>query len=148
VAAPLLTFAFLYALTVVPARRATAAAQAEAMTAQAALLRARASARNTPGAAAGRVLAPTAADLAGAVRNIACGPSLGGVEQFSVDIDGRTVSATFDARYTQLGEFFSGLDLVDGAYDLKSVDIEPAAAAPLVRATVILQVRGPLTPDA
>ena len=57
-------------------------------------------------------------------------------------MNGDMVSVSFDARDAQLDEFFSSLDAVTGAYEVRSVDIAPNRGMPSVRATVVFQVRG------
>jgi hypothetical protein len=159
VVAPLVIFGFIYVLAIAPARQAAVAARVEAEAARAALARTRAELGN--GALLrGPVAAPhtfdvrTASELAGAVKAVAGSPSVGGVEQLSVQISGAMVVVSFDARYSQLDEFFSSLDAVVGAYDVRSVDIVPNGNTPSVRATVVFQVRGepavdvPLVADA
>jgi hypothetical protein len=159
VVAPLVIFGFIYVLAISPARQAAAAARVEAEAARAALARTRAELRNAP-SRKGPLPTPhtfevrTASELADAVKAIAGSQSAGGVEQLSVQMNGALVVASFDARYSQLDEFFSSLDAIGGAYDVRSVDIVQNRDKPSVRATVLLQVRGepavdvPLVADA
>lgn len=146
VVAPIVIFGFIYVLAILPARQAASAAGAEAEASGAALARSRAQLRDaTP---ASSPSAPrsfdvrTAADLVEAVTTVAASQSVGGVDQLSVQVHGAAVTASFDARYAQLDEFFSSLDGIAGTYDITYVDIVQKRNSPLMRATVEFLVRG------
>lgn len=153
VAAPFVIFGLLYALAILPARHAASSAHDNAQAASVRLVRARADVRNAPLNAVAPLTAVvtsrtfavrTPRELAEAIRSVADSPSLDGVERLRVDVNDSTVTVSFDARYAQMDEFFTSLDAVTGPYDVRSVDMAPASTGPamLVRATVVLQVRG------
>lgn len=151
VAAPFVIFGLLYALAILPARHAASSAHDNAQAVSARLVRARADLRNAPSApvvTTRAVAVRTPIELAEAIRSLAGRASPGGVERWRVDVHDSTVTVNFDARYAQMDEFLTSLDAVTGPYDVRSVDIAPASTGPatLVRATVVLQVRGTAPP--
>jgi len=169
-AAPLVVFGFLYVLQVQPERIAALEARARLGVARRALNRQRsvvASPANLNGASAlddfdARTAdGDRASEVADALTALLYDPAVGGVSNLSIEtgapsdrpIDSMValfsrklmhtpVTVTFDARYEQIGRFFSNLRRLPTTFDLRSLELEAdvASGSALTRAKATLAV--------
>jgi len=170
VAAPIVVFGFLYVLLVQPERAAARDTRNQLEVARAELSGRRALVESQAARSAASALdefdARTAeGDRAGEVTDVLAallnGPAVGGVSNPSIaagsPVDGpidsiaapfsralvqTPVTMTFQARYDQVARFFRNLDVVPTTFDLRSVELTPAAASQpgFMRAKVSLLV--------
>ena len=167
VAAPIVVFGFLYVLQVQPARAAAAEARTRLNVAKAELRGTRVFA--TPESVVVQASALEEFDartlegddvgnVADALASVLNSPSVGPVSNLSVDtgpisdaprdsmvrvfarpVVAAPITATFDARYEQIGRFFWSLRVLPTTFDLQSVELEPVTgSARLMRAKVSL----------
>jgi hypothetical protein len=71
------------------------------------------------------------AGIADTIRSLANSPAVGGVKNLSVvpgatEESGAPVTVAFDAEYAQVERFFSNLRSLPSAFDVRSVELQPA----------------------
>ena len=151
---PAVVFGFLYLLQVRPERAAAADVRARLEAARAELTRQRISIRTRPILVQASALEEfdartvdggEAGDIADALVAVLNSPSIGGVLNLSIETGAAgsgprdsmmrvfarpvvhtPVTATFDARYEQIGRFFWNLRVLPTIFDLQSLELGPA----------------------
>lgn len=177
-AGPLVVFGVLYLVAVEPGRSSAKAARGQLDAIRAELDRERAIVRRnfprvTEMSANQEFEQRTpeenpASDVADAITSLANGPVVGGVKDLSIEIvsaDGAPVdprialfqtrvthtpmTVTFDAEFVQIGRFFWNLRMLPSTFELRSVELGPAAGS-LMRVKLVLfvfQRPGSAAPD-
>lgn len=153
-AASAVVFGFLYVLQVQPERTAAGGARARLDAARAELSRQRMFARAQPVVVEASALeefdartveGDDAGDVADALAGVLNSPSVGGVSNLSIETGPAAsgsgdsmvrlfarplvhtpITATFDARYEQIGRFFWSLRVLPTTFDLQSLELAPA----------------------
>lgn len=170
VAASIVVFGFLYVLQVEPQRAASLEAREQLEVARGELNRQRLQDGSVVAAAAPSgfdefetraIAGDRVREVIDAVKAALSGPAVGGVSRvviatgepgdgsidsivgpFARQVSHTPVTVTFDARYEQIGRFFSGLRVLPTTFDLRAVELTPQAGAAtgVMRAKVSLLV--------